>query len=115
MPDRPRESASQNGATPQPNDDTTPMPVIATLDTRHQFLHSFGYVTNGAERLSGFIGNIDIELVFDSEDDINTIERVDLEFLKRAFRFDSVQGDTLGFRNDADHSGHHVFRHTDRL
>src|SRR5687768_13021457 len=115
MPERPVDTAFQKGSIPHPNADTTPMPVMATLTAGKQFLHAFGNVGHGTQRLCGLIGYVDAELVLDAKDDVDAVERVDLQLFEGALGGDAVGGNVLGLGDDTDHARQHVFCHNDLL
>ena len=56
--------------------------MIATLAAGKQLLHACHYVSNRPQRFRCFIGNVDVELIFNREDNCYPVERVDLQFLK---------------------------------
>src|SRR6476646_651033 len=83
---------SQKAPRPTPKAETTPMPVMATrrisrsgrrralgqdlaqrLDDLADTLHLLNYL----------IGNADIEFVFEREDQVDSVERIDAELLER--------------------------------
>ena len=68
MPERPLDTAPQNDRTPQPRAEIAPIPVIATLAAGKQLLHACHYVSNRPQRFRRFIGNVDVELIFNRKD-----------------------------------------------
>src|SRR5271165_6132201 len=104
----------------------TPKPVTATrrgmfrarlgascrlvpLAALQQLGDSVDHVAHRAQALRGFVRNIDVEFGFDSEENIDAIERVDSELLKGAVSGDFLLGKMLGGGNNASHSGGQFF------
>src|SRR5262245_2051441 len=82
---------SQKGPRPTPIAETTPIPVMATRRiSRSGRRHALGQhlaqrlddLADTLHLLDYLIGNADVEFIFEGEDEVDAIERVDSEFLK---------------------------------
>jgi hypothetical protein len=82
--------SSQKGSTPTPSAEMTPMPVIATrrisTSGRRRALGQYlaqrlDYLADTLHLLYDLIRNADIEFVFECEDEVDAVERVDPEVL----------------------------------
>src|SRR5579864_3331590 len=99
-PLRPSMTRVQNGVTPVPSADIAPSPVIATRRTsassratrvraargccRDDPAEVFDDLTDGLHRARRLVGNDDLELVLEGEQEVGRIERVDAQFVERA-------------------------------
>src|SRR4029079_13552798 len=103
---------SQKAPRPTPMAETTPMPVMATrrisrsgrrralgqdlaqrLDDLADTLHLLNYL----------IGDADIEFVFEREDEVDSVERIDAELLERRGGGNRRGGQFLLLGDEADH------------
>jgi len=78
--------------------------------SQHEFAHSVHHVANAADRLHFLIRNIDIEFVFEGEDDIDAIHGVDAQFFEGTLDGDLGHVLALGLGdNSQDAPGQVVF------
>ena len=63
--------------------------------------HSFHHVADAADVLHFFVGNVDIELVFEREDDVDAVHRVDAQLFEAAVDGDLRRIFALGLGDDA--------------
>ena len=91
----------------------TPMPVTATrrvilgeqLLSQHQLLNSLHHLAYGFNGRRLLIGNRDIELILDGEQDIHAVERIEFQVRESLVDGDGFRRQVLGFRNHLDHAG----------
>src|SRR4051794_40685586 len=110
MPERPWVAFRQKSATLLPKAQMTPNPVMATrgivkrlvfldlpaLQVRRELLHD---AADGGYGARFAVGNVDVELIFQFEEDVNPIERVDAEFFEGGIGTDCF-GTHLFYRCD---------------
>src|SRR5579872_7220558 len=108
MPERPSRSAAQNSHQVWPAAEITPIPVTTTrrcisrpdggwaplagVDQLGDSIHDIAHRPNV---LRGIVGNINIELALHGKQNIDAIQRINAEFLKRALGCDLFLGDVL--------------------
>src|SRR5262245_35178455 len=104
MPGRPAARASQNSRIPAPRAEMIPMPVMTTRRTlrrghrprsREQPLDARRRLANAVDLPGLLVGDVDVELALQLEQDIEAVEGVDLERLEGAARRDLLDGDPL--------------------
>ncbi len=117
-PQRPSRRAFWNASRLFPNPQMTPIPVTTTLRIRmrrardrsgcrledslfDQRAHSFHHVANAANGLHLFVGHVDVELVFQREDDVDAVHGIDPQFLETAVDRDLRGVFALRFGDDA--------------
>src|SRR5690606_37698046 len=74
-----------------------------------QLLDAVDYVTHAAQVLHLFVRHADPEFVLDCEDDVDTVERVDLHLLEGGVDGERIRRDALGFGDDSEDSSGYVF------
>src|ERR1700719_4639213 len=96
MPERPCSSELQNSAVFRPRAEMAPMPVMTTRRIRllflrlcarrlrYQLLDAFDHFPYAADLLCLLVWYRDVELVFQREQDIDAVHRIDAQLLKRA-------------------------------
>ncbi len=60
-----------------------------------KFGDAFDHVAYGAEGAEGFVGDLDVEGLFDLEGDVDLVEGVDVELVEGVGERDGVRGDAL--------------------
>src|ERR1041384_2723778 len=73
--------------------------IVAGLQESPDAVYHLPHATNG---LRGLIGDVYVEFVLYGEEDINSVQRIDLQFLKSAVDLNSLRGDVLSGCNDID-------------
>ncbi len=63
---------------------------------------AFDHVAYGAEGAERFVGDLDVEGLFDLEGDVDLVEGVDVELVEGAGQGDGVRRDALRFGDDVD-------------
>src|SRR5258705_321881 len=86
MAEGPCTPASQKPTRSRPGPERTPAPLTPNLrsDAGSQFLHAGGHLPDSPNRLRSFIWNADVEFVLQRKQDVDAIERIDLQLLKCA-------------------------------
>jgi hypothetical protein len=67
-----------------------------------EFGDALDHVAYGAEGTESFVGNLDVEGLFDLEGDVDLVEGVDVELVEGIGERDGVRGDAFGFSDDVD-------------
>src|SRR5579875_197953 len=109
MADSPLDIPCQKDSVPQPKALTTPVPVMTTrcmllaggrvMLCLHQLRDSLDHFVNRPDLFRLLIINFDIEFALQIKNDIQTIQRVDVQRLKAAVRMNSFNRNALGSRD----------------
>lgn len=60
-------------------------------DGRAEFSDAFDHIAYGFDGAEGFVGNLDVEGLFDLEGDVDLVEGVDVELVEGAGQRDGVR------------------------
>src|SRR5579872_2320912 len=117
IPERPARSDSQHSAVLRPSAQIVPRPVMTTrriplLDGglaragssrlgRYQFFDALSHLPHRTNLLDLFVRDIDVELAFQAEQDVDGIHGVDTQLLKRAVDGDLFDWNPLRVRDHA--------------
>src|SRR5579864_315793 len=127
MPEHPRSSELQNSAALRPRAEMAPMPVVTARRIRllflrlragrlrYQFFDALDHLPDAADLLGLLVGNRDVELVFQREQDIDAVHRIDAQLLERAVDGDFFGADPLGGGDNLEHSLGQLVGHSNWL
>src|SRR5215208_5979168 len=108
-PLRPASAWSQNASTPTPSAEMAPMPVIATRlisggsgALGSEAAQTVDDLADGLHRIGGAVGDGHAERVFEGEEEIGGVERVDAEIAERALARNRRGIQLLFSRDDRD-------------
>ena len=67
-----------------------------------EFGDAVDHVAYSLDAAQGFVGDLDVEGLFDLEGDVDLVEGVDVELVEGGGQRDGVRGDALGLGDDGD-------------
>jgi hypothetical protein len=73
-----------------------------------EFGDAVDHVAYGSDASQGFVGDVDVEGLFDLEGDVDLVEGVDVELFEGAGKRDGIRGDALRLGDDVDTAAGYV-------
>ena len=74
-----------------------------------EFFDSLHHFTNGADAARRVVGNVEIEFAFEREQNVDSVQRIDLQLLEALIDGHGFRRNLLRLGDHAGHAGNQVF------